>query len=539
MRMINQKLGKKILNNIVKKFLISFFLIINISFAANHYVREGANGNGTDWNNAFGQLPSTLIRGDTYYIADGNYPDYTFDDPVYGTTFIIVRKATKGDHGTDVGWNDSYGDGVANWGLLKFKGSYYIFDGVTGGGPGSWTSGYGFKISRNDNVIFVMFSDKYGGPSDRIDVSDIIIRHIELEGKSPVEPGWGSGFNATASGAKTSNVTISYCYTHDIGDPHFYWQGAKNIIVEYCYITRNASSPEHHGVGFRMDECSDITFRYNMMSDMTGTGFFGGYTGTISNVSIYGNVFYHTLGYPNSFGNGVIYTVDSGLPTVIDWSIHNNSFVNLNNSRMIYFAKAGSGIVAYNNLFYLKDKPSFTNVNHDYSWFYPSFSHDESNGQVGNENPFVNWQYDNFNLKIATNSGIVLTLPYNMDMFGNIRGADGVWDRGAIEYNNDIGGNLQERILIYPNPVNFKKSSTVKLANLPINSIITIYDVMGKIITTLSSTKVSGKSTYSGGTIAEWDGRDEHGGIVSRGVYYCIAEGNGIKRKGKIAVIDK
>ena len=43
--------------------------------AANHYVRAGATGSadGTDWTNAFTDLPATLTRGDTYFVADGTY----------------------------------------------------------------------------------------------------------------------------------------------------------------------------------------------------------------------------------------------------------------------------------------------------------------------------------------------------------------------------------------------------------------------------------------------------------------------------------
>jgi parallel beta-helix repeat protein len=58
------------------------------------YVRAGAIGNGTgsDWTNAITQLPATLTRGYTYYIADGSYGSYTFDDAVSGTQVITLKK---------------------------------------------------------------------------------------------------------------------------------------------------------------------------------------------------------------------------------------------------------------------------------------------------------------------------------------------------------------------------------------------------------------------------------------------------------------
>ena len=40
----------------------------------------------------------------------------------------------------------------------------------------------------------------------------------------------------------------------------------------------------------------------------------------------------------------------------------------------------------------------------------------------------------NFHLTSATNNGISLPSPFNMDMDGKTRGSDGTWDRGAYEY---------------------------------------------------------------------------------------------------------
>src|SRR6478672_8702003 len=73
---------------------------------ATHYVRQGASGTGTgdDWTNAYPNLPGTLTRGDTYYVADGSYGNPVFDDPESGTLVITIKKATITDHGTDTGW---------------------------------------------------------------------------------------------------------------------------------------------------------------------------------------------------------------------------------------------------------------------------------------------------------------------------------------------------------------------------------------------------------------------------------------------------
>src|SRR5687768_13295730 len=105
----------------------SLFLMLCVFAVHSHgqtirYIRAGAVGarDGSDWSDAYPALPATLIRGAIYYVADGTYGGYTFDDATSGTALITIRKATVDDHGTATGWQDSYGDGQAIFGGLKF-----------------------------------------------------------------------------------------------------------------------------------------------------------------------------------------------------------------------------------------------------------------------------------------------------------------------------------------------------------------------------------------------------------------------------------
>ncbi|MGZ3805746.1 MAG: hypothetical protein ACXVB4_16130, partial [Pseudobdellovibrionaceae bacterium] len=121
------------------KYLVGFFFIFITlqAEAVNHFVRQDATGsaNGSDWTNAYTSLPATLVRGDTYYIAAGNYSGRTFNTPTSGTTLITIKKAIEADHGTETGWQASYGTGQAAFtGMLEFTSSYWVFDGMTGGG---------------------------------------------------------------------------------------------------------------------------------------------------------------------------------------------------------------------------------------------------------------------------------------------------------------------------------------------------------------------------------------------------------------------
>src|SRR6476469_8734695 len=74
------------------------------------------NGSGSDWNNRMNKLPTTLVRGDTYYLMDGSYGSYNFTTTNSGTNRITVKKAQDHDFGRasdgcsndiSAGWNES------------------------------------------------------------------------------------------------------------------------------------------------------------------------------------------------------------------------------------------------------------------------------------------------------------------------------------------------------------------------------------------------------------------------------------------------
>src|SRR5216110_695877 len=93
--------------------LVSLAVLVlpTTSWAANHYVRAAAtgNGSGSDWTNAYTKLPVSLVRGDTYCVAGGTYLElHDFNDTESGTSVITVKAATIGDHGTNTGWNDAF-----------------------------------------------------------------------------------------------------------------------------------------------------------------------------------------------------------------------------------------------------------------------------------------------------------------------------------------------------------------------------------------------------------------------------------------------
>lgn len=420
----------------MKKYalLLALFLLAVLpeaGLAANHYIRAGATGadTGADWTNAWTALPSTLTRGDVYYIADGSYSSYTFDDS--GTAKTYIKKAIASDHGTDSGWQSSYGDGTATFNAtVTFKSSYWVFDGQTGSGK----SGYGFKIISAGSNKLMRFDNT---------PSYITVKHVEMEHRGTnTESGDDIIYTLGAN-----NLLISYCYLHDSGRAPILLRATTDSVFEYLYVARNMSTSSEHSEGISAyGGTARNTVRYSVWEDITGTGIlvFDG-----DGWQVYGNLFFYTSGYGYDISNGAVATWTGY--KVTNTKVYNNTFVNLKgyNAGVWFDSTSGGGNTAYNNLWYNCQKLTFGNVSHDYNWFYGTNAQSESNIQNGTGNPFVNSSAYNFQLAAPTSAGKNLGSSYNLDMYGYTRGGDGVWDRGAFEYGGTAAltpsapGNLQ------------------------------------------------------------------------------------------------
>jgi len=125
-------------------FTLSILTLSISAFGATHYITASGSGSqsGADWNNAYAGIPGTLVRGDTYVLAGGNYGSYTFNTPTSGTTTITIRKAQAGTlNGTTYnddqipGWSSNFqtkqavisSSSSTQWSV---KTDYWNFDGV-------------------------------------------------------------------------------------------------------------------------------------------------------------------------------------------------------------------------------------------------------------------------------------------------------------------------------------------------------------------------------------------------------------------------
>jgi len=405
--------------------------------AANRYVRAGATGanNGSDWNNAYTQLPATLVRGDTYYIADGTYPGYTFTTPASGTNFIYIKKATIADHGTDVGWQDSYGDGQAVFGPMAHNvanGGYIDLNGYSPHVPG----GHGFKIDFDK--MQTAFDFQSGG-------KEFKFRYIDFDGVASsgdvdfggppwtytikVLPWNGSSYD------DTSGMLISHCKLHGSATHIQDNSGNANIVIEYSEFYDCRSIGVDHGNIYWIGS-SGGTFRYNKVYNYNVEGLLFGLNN--SNWKVYGNIFYDGV----SVARGIeLY----GGRTHTGTKIYNNTFVNMPLASVRVESDAVcSGVEIRNNLSYNSGGVSLENGGAGVTV--------SANLAAGASN-FLNLSGKDFHLARATAPGTVLPAPYNVDFDGRIRGQDGVWDVGAFEF---VAGSLTNPVIsVAPSSLNF------------------------------------------------------------------------------------
>jgi len=413
-----------------------------------YYVRADAAGNndGSDWTNAYTALPAALSRGATYYIADGSYSGYTFDDAVSGTSLIYIKKAIASDHGTSTGWSSSYGDGLATFGSITFTTSYWVIDGQTGGGPGSWETGFGIKLDASGSKIVTLNNS----------ASNITLTHLDMEhnGRDTHNGNEDIVYALTAS----EDVTISYCYLHDVARCHLLTTSTNRFTIEYSKIARNGSGGDDiHREAWSAQLDDNVVVRYNIFEDISNTGILclvNG-NGNAENWQIYGNVFWRSPSDPSGVSAWVV--VKYASPTfvsAVNWKVYNNAIVNLQGLGAGLSIGGGSGNVTKNNIWYNNNVNiiQFNNTSHDYNWFEDNYRTDgcslpcdldptnagnETNGIHGSADPFVNWPNGDFYLTSGTDArdnGTDLGTSYDEDAYGNTRGADGYWDIGAYEY---------------------------------------------------------------------------------------------------------
>ncbi|MHB8139331.1 MAG: InlB B-repeat-containing protein [Smithellaceae bacterium] len=459
---------KRILNPVGVIFVTCLFILLSsqMASAANQYILDGATGtyattNCDSWaaNRACNDLPLSLVRGDTYFIADGSYARHIFNDAESGSTYITIKKATTSDHGTDVGWNSAYGDGQASFAVvaasgyetgLKFRTGYYVFDGVTG--SGNDPSSYGFKIAGvgATNKQYLIGLPMLGDSSYQLD-------HITVSHTALVTSGQGTGTYTQVgiyslprdASYASSDITISNNYLSNASS-NILMRQARNWTIRDNYFDGNWSAPANHGQQISPATSSSV-FLYNNIFKNSATFIIGAHNegGGNSNWQVFNNI---AVGGALSAGFAM---AESGeVDGLINSNFNNNTFVGVDfGGRGAVFVGTLSDVAtqksyAYNNLFYNCINPRMDNVDktagaivHDNNAYIAGtgiFSNaDESASKVGIDDPFVDAANGKYQLKVGSlpiNAGKTLIAAYSTARDGVARPQGGAWDIGSYEY---------------------------------------------------------------------------------------------------------
>ncbi len=438
-------------------------LISHTANESNQYILYWASGtyattkcDSWEINRACDDLPTSLVRGDTYYVADGNYARHIFNDAEAGSTYITIKKATESAHGTDVGWDKSYGDGQATFAVaaasgyetgLKFRKGYYIFDGVTGSGNNP--SSYGFKIAGvvATNKQYLIGLPMLGDSSYQLD-------HITISHTALITSGEGTGAYtqigiyslARDASYASSDIIISNNYISNASS-NILMRQARNWTIRDNYFDGNWSSSDNHGQQISPATSNNV-FLYNNIFKNSATFIIGAHNegGGNSNWYVFNNI---AIGGVLTAGFAM---AESGeVDGLINSNFHNNTFVGVEfGGRGAVFVGTITDVAtqkswAYNNLFYNCLNPNMSNsdktpgaILHDNNAYLASTgilgSAEELAPKVGNDDPFVDTTNGKYQLKAGSlpiNVGKALIATYATALDGVARPQGGAWDIGA------------------------------------------------------------------------------------------------------------
>jgi hypothetical protein len=266
----------------------------------------------------------------------------------------------------------------------------------------------------------------------------------------------------------------------------------QNVTWEYNWISYN-----HTGQNGQHDEAfalvaSNVNIRFNVFQDISGTGIISDASAAspaMSNWFVYGNIFFNDSAYLalgqtywlNTVDNGILALGDGdGNPETLTGTFlfANNTIANFNPHGVATFstystlpisgapgAIAGTAdVIIENNLWYASAfvYGNYNPICNQLSGtctvdFNASFQGDDaisaSNWQTqetpaahdynvsGTTSPFSGLQpaltiegYEPAaSHPFMSNGGVKLGLPYDEDMLGNLRGTNGIWDRGGLQ----------------------------------------------------------------------------------------------------------
>lgn len=417
----------------------ALFLLLGNLQAATNYVGSAAtgSGNGVNWTNVLAWASFTPVRGNTYYVMDGDYTNKTFDVAASGTTPITIKKASATEHGTDTGWISTMGDGQAvfepgSW----IRSPYFVFDGSYRN-EADWFDGaaYGFKITSNSTSWGPFLSVH----NQQTTCPNVLVKYLFIDGRRDLPSYDGANTHgidcangSTDTGLQNTNYLFQRCYIRGTSNPYFV-RNTYSPIIEYCAAKDGMNdgdgaaggAPEYHlevaNLFYHTKAGSCPIVRYCHFRDTGVDATWDGATGVFALANVYSAKIYGNIIENYQAGNGVI---------AAGWDNNNIKFFNNTviggvAGPIVHFpVSAGSGNEAYNNIHV---NCASTDYNGLGTW--------GSNSTLASS-IFVNFASRDFRLATNTLPGRNLGQPYNVDMLGQARDSDGNWDRGAYEFNS-------------------------------------------------------------------------------------------------------
>ena len=409
-----------------------------------YYVRDGGSptGSGSDWTNARDDLPATLVRGTTYWMAGGSYASRTFNTTAGGAgndAYIRIKKATIALHGTSTGWLDSYATAQAVFGQITVSTSHHIFDGSyrDESSLSAWftNSSYGIRINHANGGCVILSDTPY---------TNLTFRYLFMPSMTETLTGGFRPYNVDAgesnSNGQRTGLLFQRCLTTG-GSNHYFIRSSTGSVIEYCALADAFSNATYHGEMFNIYfSVFDPVIRFNFLKNHNAP------TAGIAIASwrsspnapsgeIYGNVFWNVYGTEEliGYGNGGVDSTSDG----DNWKIYNNTIVDCGlytGSDGVALGEGAGGNDVRNNLWLKASSDPSIDLGGGsntlaYNAFYGAGS--GTNIQSGIRSTiFMNYATGDFRLATDTTAGATLASPYDVDMLGNTRTT---WSRGALQ----------------------------------------------------------------------------------------------------------
>jgi hypothetical protein len=409
---------------------------------------------GADWNNALDNLPSTLTRGDIYYLADGSYGSYVFNTS--GTTSVEIRKAQSYDNCISTGWNTStMGSSQAIFATspqLLIEATGLILNGNgqqsaqgCGGSVGSSPTASlttptdcGIKI---DNSA----SGNTDGISDEADSVTFTLEYVEYLGS-----GNATTENYLIRADNSPGATINHMYIHNFGAVCVVVGGASNFVFTNNYIFRNQVTPgddPSHGQCLQSGgDSGNFNVSRNVFRDLGGTAVIMAWVGSgeveSGPYNFYDNVIWNTPGYTPAYpsANGLLACINGF--TCDNVTLMQNTIALMPTGAQTGIdSETGGSYTVQNNIWYddavIGDADNLGTFTESYNSYLASGTSCPSGTSNvcanSSSNPFTASSTGNFTLASDAsdwNNRLSLSSPYNVDAAGNSFSTD----RGAYQY---------------------------------------------------------------------------------------------------------